>query len=98
MCLLLGLFHGLKVKPYTLAGGIEGPGVGLAALLEKHDLDFEVEEDVVRMVTDRMLAQAPAEQAALIIRGELGRVAPGRFPSVASAKAFNSHCAMSYII
>jgi hypothetical protein len=94
MCLLQGLFHGLKVKPYTLAGGKEGPGVGLTAVLEKYDIDCEAEEDVEGRVTDRMLAQAPAEQAGLIVSGEFGRVAPGRFPSVAAAKAFNAHCAI----
>jgi hypothetical protein len=94
MCLLLGLLHGLKVKPYTLVGGKEGPGVGLTALLEKYDIDCEAEEDVEGRVTERMLAQAPAEQAGLIVSGEFGRVAPGRFPSVAAAKAFNAHCAI----
>lgn len=91
LCLLLGLLHGLKVKPYTLAGGKEGPGVGLTALLEKYDIDCEAEEDVEGRVTERMLAQAPAEQAGLIVSGEFGRVAPGRFPSAAAAKAFNAH-------
>lgn len=94
MCLLLGLFHGLKVKPYTLAGGKEGPGVGLTALLEKYGIDYEAEEDVEGRVTERMLAQGPAEQAGLIVSGEFGRVAFGRFPSVAAAKAFNAHCAI----
>ena len=94
MCLLLGLFHGIKVKPFTLAGGKEGPGVGLTALLEKYGIDYEAEEDVEGRVTERMLAQGPAEQAGLIVSGEFGRVAFGRFPSVAAAKAFNAHCAI----
>ena len=94
MSLLLGLFHGLKVKPYTLAGGKEGPGVGLTALLEKYGIDYEAGEDVEGRVTERMLAQGPAEQAGLIVSGEFGRVAFGRFPSVAAAKAFNAHCAI----
>jgi hypothetical protein len=94
MCLLLGLLHGLKVKPYALAGGKEDPRVGLAALLEKYGIDCEAEEDVEGIITDRMLAQAPAEQAGLIVSGNFGRVPPGRYPSVASAKAFNSHCAI----
>jgi hypothetical protein len=94
MCLLLGVFHGLKVTPYTSAGGKEAPGVGLTALLEKYDIECEAEEDVEGSVTEKMLAQGPAEQAGLIVSGEFGRVASGRFPSLAAAKAFNAHCAI----
>ena len=94
MCLLLGLFHGVKVKPYTVAGGKEAPGVGLAALLEKYDIECEAEEDVEGSVTEKVLAQGQAEQAGLIVSGEFGRVASGRVPSVAAAKAFGAHCAI----
>jgi hypothetical protein len=94
MCLLLGLFHGLKVKPYASAGGKEAAGVGLAALLEKYDIECEAEEDVEGSVTEKMMAQGRAEKAGLIVSGEFGRFAFGRYPSVAAAKAFGAHCAL----